>query len=61
MSAFSTMLQEDINETKIILNLSIKCNDLPFQFRADLTAHARKTLDSTELVYLSTGGRLEYR
>ena len=49
MSAFDTMLQEDTNITKIILNLSIKCNDLSFQFREDLTAHARKTLDSTEL------------
>ena len=49
MSAFNTMLQEDINKTKIILNLSIRYNDPSFQFRADLTAHARKTLDSTEL------------
>jgi hypothetical protein len=61
MSAFNTTLQEDLSKTKIILNLSIKCNDLSFQFRADLTAHARKTLDSTELVYLPTGGGLEYR
>ena len=61
MSAFNTMLQEDINKTKIILNLSIKYNDLSFQFRADLTAHDRSTLDSTELVYLPTGGGLQYR
>jgi len=54
------MLQEDIDKTKIILNLSIRYNDLSFQFRADLTAHARKTLDSTEHVYLPTGGGLGY-
>jgi hypothetical protein len=60
MSAFNTMLQEDISKTKIILNLSNKCNDLSFQFTADLTAHTRKTLASTELYNAPTGDGLEY-